>query len=62
MERITRMNDFFSRLGILGELLRFFWKRRMYWLIPMIVVIIIFGGLILLGGTGILSPFIYSVF
>jgi hypothetical protein len=56
------MNDFFSRLGILGELLRFFWKRRMYWLIPMIVVIIIFGGLILLGGTGILSPFIYSVF
>ncbi len=56
------INDFVSRLGILGELMRFLWARKLWWLIPMIVALLIFGILIIMGASGVLSPFIYSVF
>ncbi|MCC7448175.1 MAG: hypothetical protein IT324_12220 [Anaerolineae bacterium] len=56
------ISDFVSRLGILGELMRFLWARKLWWLIPMIVALLIFGILIIMGASGVLSPFIYSVF
>jgi uncharacterized membrane protein len=56
------MRSVASRLGVLGELFRFFWARKLWWLIPMIVALIIFGVLIILGSTGVLSPFLYSLF
>jgi Family of unknown function (DUF5989) len=57
-----RVSDFTSRLGIFGELLRFLWARKMWWLIPMILALVAFGILIVLGSSGVLSPFIYSLF
>jgi hypothetical protein len=57
-----RISDFTSRLGIFGELLRFLWARKLWWLIPMIVALVVFGVLIALGSSGVLSPFIYSLF
>ena len=56
------MRSFFSRLGILGELLGFFWKRRMFWLLPMIVVLWLVTGLIMLGSSTGLGPLVYSIF
>lgn len=55
------VSDFTSRLGIMGELLRFLWARKLWWLIPMIVALLAFGLLIILGSSGVLSPFIYSL-
>ncbi len=51
-----------SRLGILGELMRFLWARKLWWLVPMIVALVVFGVIIALGSSGVLSPFIYSLF
>lgn len=51
-----------ARLGILGELLTFLWKRKLYWLLPMILVVIIVGVLIVLSSNPATSPFIYSLF
>ena len=56
------MRDILARLGILGELLQFLWKRKLYWLLPMIVVLVIVGVLIVLGSNPVTSPFIYSLF
>ncbi|NWG15122.1 MAG: hypothetical protein HXY41_00670 [Chloroflexi bacterium] len=56
------MRDFFARMGILGELLAFLWKRKLYWLIPMIVVLIIFVVFIILGSNPATQPFIYTLF
>lgn len=43
-----------------------FWKflkiRKKYWLIPIIMVLIIFGGLIILTQGSALAPFIYTLF
>jgi len=56
------LQDFFGRLGVLGELLQFLWERKLYWLIPMILVLVIFGALILLSSNPATQPFIYTLF
>lgn len=56
------MRDFVARMGILGELLMFLWKRKLYWLIPMILTLIIFAILIILGSNPATQPFIYTLF
>lgn len=56
------MNGFLGRLGILGELLQFLWERKLYWLIPMILVLVVFGALVLLSTNPGTQPFIYTLF
>ncbi len=56
------MRDFFNRLGILGELLQFMWRRKLYWLLPMILTLLVFAVFVLLSSAGGLAPFIYSIF
>lgn len=56
------LNDFFARMGILGELLAFFWRRKLYWLVPMIIALVVLGVLIAAGGAGGAGLFIYTLF
>jgi hypothetical protein len=56
------LNDFFARMGILGELLSFFWRRKLYWLVPMIIALVVLGVLIAAGGAGGAGLFIYTLF
>ena len=56
------LQDFFMRLGVLGELLAFLWKRKLYWMLPMVITLIVFALLIVVGGSSPLSPFIYTLF
>jgi len=58
----SAMEDFFMRLGILGELLTFLWKRKLYWLIPLIVTLLVFALLIIVGSAGPGGAFIYTLF
>jgi hypothetical protein len=58
----SALNDFFMRMGVLGELLSFLWKRKLYWLIPMMVTLLLFAVIIILGNTGAGSIFIYTLF
>ena len=51
-----------TRLGILGELMRFLWKRKLWWLIPMIVVLVLFALLLVFAQGSALAPFIYTLF
>ncbi len=55
-------NTFLARLGILGELLSFFWRRKLYWLIPMILALVVLGVIIAAGGAGGAGLFIYTLF
>ncbi|MEL7234581.1 MAG: DUF5989 family protein [Chloroflexota bacterium] len=56
------IQDFFGRLGVIGELMSFLWERKLYWLIPMIVVLIVFGALIVFSSNPATQPFIYTLF
>lgn len=49
-------------LSILGELWVFMRARKKYWLLPIIVMMAIFGGLIVLTQGSAIAPFIYTIF
>ena len=44
------------------ELLKFFIKNKKFFLIPILVFLLIFGGLILISSGSTLAPFIYAIF
>lgn len=50
-----------SKLSILGELWRFMNKRKKWWLMPMLLVIVFFGILMVFAQTSPLAPFIYTL-
>jgi hypothetical protein len=49
-------------LSILRELLAFLKVRKKLWLVPILVVFGLFGGLILLTQSSAIAPFIYTIF
>ena len=51
-----------TRFGIAAELLTFLWQRRLWWLIPMVLVLLVFGGLMVTAQSSALGPFIYTLF
>ena len=51
-----------TRMGILGELLSSLWQRKLWWLIPMILVIMLFGVLLVFAQGSAVAPFIYTLF
>ena len=48
------------------DFLKEFWEflkvRKKYWLLPILLVLILFGGLIVLNQGTAVSPFIYTIF
>lgn len=57
-----RMRDMMDRLRIVAELLAFLWVRRLWWLIPMVVALMLIGLLAILAQTSPVAPFIYTLF
>ena len=49
------------RTSLLGDLWGFLKQNKKWWLIPILVVLLLFSLLILLSGTA-LAPFIYTLF
>lgn len=56
------LNDFFMRLGTLGEVLAFFWRRKLYWMIPMLITLFLFAIIIIIGSSGPGGVFVYTLF
>ena len=49
-------------MEFLKEFIRFIGVRKKYWLLPIIIVIFLFGGLIILSQGSAVAPFIYTIF
>ena len=49
-------------MWFLREFLEFLKERKKYWLIPIIMVLVLFGGLIILSQGSTVAPFIYAIF
>jgi len=56
------LKNLVSKFGILGELLVFLWQRKLWWLIPIVVVLVLFALLFAIAGGFTVAPFIYSLF
>lgn len=50
------------KLGIMVELFSFLWKRKLFWMIPLVIVILILGLLAIFAQSSPLAPFIYPLF
>ena len=48
------------------DFLKEFWEflkfRKKYWLMPILIVLLVFGGLIILSQGTAIAPFIYTIF
>ena len=48
------------------DFIKEFWEflivRKKYWLLPIIIVLVLFGGLIVLTQGSAVAPFIYTIF
>jgi hypothetical protein len=51
-----------SNLGVVGELLGFLWQRKLWWLIPMVILLLVFALLMVFATTSGIGPFIYALF
>jgi Family of unknown function (DUF5989) len=44
------------------EIASFLLKRKKFWVLPTLLVIVLFGGLLVLAEGSVIAPFIYAVF
>jgi hypothetical protein len=51
-----------SNSGLMKELWSFLRERKKFWLLPIIVVMVLIGGLLVFAQGSVLAPFIYTIF
>jgi hypothetical protein len=51
-----------SNMGVVSELLGFLWQRKLWWLIPMVTILMLFGLFLIFAAASGVGPFIYSLF
>ena len=56
------LKSFAANAGIVGEIFVFLWKRKLWWLIPMVVVLMLVGVLLVVAAASGVGPFIYTLF
>ena len=49
-------------MSFLKEFLQFLLVRKKFWLIPILIVLVIFGGIIVLTQGSAIAPIIYTIF
>jgi len=49
-------------MSFISELWMFLRQRKKLWLLPIIFVMVIFGGLLILAQGSVIAPFIYTLF
>ncbi len=49
-------------MGFISELWMFMRERKKFWLLPIIIMMAVFGGLVVLSQGSAVAPFIYTIF
>jgi hypothetical protein len=47
---------------MIKELLEYIWQNKLWWIIPPVIIFIIFGVLVAFSTTSPVSPFVYMLF
>lgn len=55
------MRNVGSRLGIAGELMTFLWSQKLWWMIPLVAMLLVIAVLIAFASATALAPFIYPL-
>jgi len=49
-------------MGFLAEFWSYLKARKKFWLVPVLLVLVVFGGLVILAKGSAIAPFIYTIF
>lgn len=55
-------NNSNSRAASIVELFKFIWKKKLWWLLPIIITLLALGLLLTLAQSTPLGPFMYTIF
>lgn len=55
------MRDLGARFGIAGELMAFLWAQRLWWMIPLVAMLLVIAALVAFASSTFLAPFIYPL-
>ena len=53
---------FAANAGVVGQIFEYLWINKLWWMIPMVTVLLIFGLLLVFTSASGLGPFIYTLF
>lgn len=56
------LKGFFSRGGEAQDLIKFLWEAKLWFFIPLVVVLLLFGLLLVFAQSTGVAPFIYTLF
>lgn len=51
-----------ARVRIAGALLTFMWRRKIWWMIPLVAMLLVLGVLVIFGQSSAISAFVYALF
>lgn len=51
-----------GKFALAGEMWLFLRQNKKYWLLPILLVLFVVGGLLVFAQSSALAPFIYSIF
>jgi hypothetical protein len=51
-----------TNFSVAGEVLSFLWARKLWWLLPMVVTLLIIGLVLIFATASGIAPFIYTLF
>ncbi len=51
-----------SNVSLFKELWEFMRVRKKFWLLPIIIVMVLFGALMMASQGSVLAPFVYTIF
>lgn len=49
-------------MSVILELFAFMGSRKKFWLLPLVILFVVVGGLLVLSQGSVVAPFIYSLF
>lgn len=58
----TFLRGMLANAGVFGEFISFLWQQRLFWMIPMVVVLLLFGMLVIFASASGVGPFVYTLF
>jgi hypothetical protein len=58
----TEGKDTMAKSRVLSEFIQFLRQEKKYWLLPIVIVFVLFGLLIVFSQSSAVAPFIYTLF
>ena len=56
------MKNLLMKFSIAGELVSFLWAEKLWWMLPMVLMLLLLGGIIMFAQSSAIAPFIYTLF